>query len=59
MQRVAAITGFAEAPSISADGSTLYYHLLVDDQFDIESVTRPPTTSGAVKEVSRAGRRAT
>ena len=59
VRRVAAITGFAEAPSISADGSTLYYHLLVGDQFDIESVTRPPTTSGAVKEVSRAGRRAT
>jgi Tol biopolymer transport system component len=44
VQRVAAITGFAEAPSISADGSTLYYHQLVADQFDIETVTRPPTS---------------
>jgi hypothetical protein len=59
VQRVAAITGFAEAPSISADGSTLYYHLLVGDQFDMESVSRPPTTSGAVRKMSRAGRRAT
>ncbi len=42
MQRVAAITGFAEAPSISADGTILYYHLLVGEQFDIERVTRPP-----------------
>jgi Tol biopolymer transport system component len=43
VQRVTAITGFAEAPSLSADGSTLYYHLLVGTQFDIESVTRSPT----------------
>jgi Tol biopolymer transport system component len=45
VQRVAAITGFAEAPSLSADGSTLYYHLLVGDQFDIEDVTRPPPSA--------------
>ena len=44
VQRVAAITGFAEAPSISADGSTLYYHQLVGGQFAIECVTRPPTS---------------
>lgn len=44
VQPVTAITGFAEAPSLSADGSTLYYHLLVGNQFDIESVTRPPTS---------------
>jgi hypothetical protein len=43
VQRIAAITGFAEAPSISADGTTLYYHLLVGSQFDIETVARPPT----------------
>jgi hypothetical protein len=42
---VAAVTGFAEAPSLSADGSTLHYHLLVGSQFEIESVTRPPTTT--------------
>ena len=47
VQRVAAIKGFAEAPSLSADGGTLYYHLLVGTQFDIESVTRPPGASGA------------
>jgi hypothetical protein len=43
VQRIAAITGFTEAPSISADGATLYYHLLLGSQFVIESVTRPPT----------------
>jgi len=41
VQRVAAISGFAEAPSLSADGSTLYYHELVGSRFEIESVTRP------------------
>lgn len=40
-QRIAAITGFAEAPSISADGTTLYYHELVGSQYRIQSVTRP------------------
>lgn len=48
VQPVAAITGFAEAPSLSADGSTLYYHLLVGDQFDIEDVTRVAPAAGAV-----------
>jgi Tol biopolymer transport system component len=55
VQRVTAITGFAEAPSISADGSTLYYHLLVGAQFDIESVTRPPTPSAPARR-RRSGR---
>jgi hypothetical protein len=41
VQRVGAITGFAEAPSLSADGRTLYYHELVGSQFRIQSVTRP------------------
>ncbi len=41
VQRVAAIAGFAEAPSISADGTTLYYHELVGGTFEIESVARP------------------
>lgn len=40
-QQIAAITGFAEAPSISSDGTTLYYHRLVGGQFEIETVTRP------------------
>lgn len=42
VERVAAITGFAEAPSISADGSTLYYHEQVGGEVVIESVTRAP-----------------
>jgi hypothetical protein len=41
VQRVAAIAGFAEAPSISADGTTLYYHELLGDTYEIESVSRP------------------
>ena len=40
-QRVTAITGFAEAPSISADGTTLYYHKMVGTHFQIYTVTRP------------------
>ena len=40
VQRVAAITGFAEAPSISADGTTLFYHRLVGRHFEIAEVTR-------------------
>lgn len=41
VQRVGAITGFAEAPSLSADGTALYYHQLVGNTFEIESVSRP------------------
>jgi hypothetical protein len=42
VQRVAAITGFSEAPSLSADGSTLYFHHRSSDgTFQIETVTRP------------------
>ncbi len=41
VQRVGAITGFAEAPALSADGNTLYFHQRVGDRFVIESVTRP------------------
>jgi hypothetical protein len=41
VQRVRAISGFAEAPSLSGDGTTLYYHLRVGKQFVIEQVTRP------------------
>jgi len=42
VERIAAITGFAEAPSISADGSTLYYHEQVGDEFVIKTVSRNP-----------------
>lgn len=39
-RRISAITGSAEAPSISADGTTLYYHRLVGSVFQIWEVTR-------------------
>jgi hypothetical protein len=47
-ERIAAITGFAEAPSVSADGTTLYYHEQVGSEFRIMMVTRAapaPTVS--------------
>ncbi len=41
VQRVAAITGFAEAPSLSTDGRTLYFHQrLAGGGFVIRQVTR-------------------
>ncbi len=40
VKRVGAITGFAEAPSLSEDGSTLYYHAQVGGLFRIFDVTR-------------------
>lgn len=40
-ERVAAITGFAEAPSLSADGRSLYYHRLDGERYAIYRVTRP------------------
>jgi hypothetical protein len=41
-QRIAAITGFAEAPSISPDGKSLYYHHQdADGVFRVYRVTRP------------------
>jgi hypothetical protein len=40
--KIAAITGFAEAPSISPDGKSLYYHHQdLDRVFRIYRVTRP------------------
>lgn len=39
-QRVQAITGFAEAPALLADGRTLYYHARRGGRFVIERVTR-------------------
>ena len=38
---IAAIDGFAEGPSLSADERSLYYHRLVDGQFRIYRVHRP------------------
>jgi hypothetical protein len=48
VERVAAITGFAEAPSISSDGTTLYYHEKTGEEVHIQTVTRiadPPTVT--------------
>jgi IPT/TIG domain/WD40-like Beta Propeller Repeat len=42
VERIAAITGFAEAPSISSDGTTLYYHGQAGEEFVIKAVTRVP-----------------
>ena len=40
-ERVAAIAGFAEAPSLSADGHSLYYHKLEGERYVVYRVTRP------------------
>jgi Tol biopolymer transport system component len=39
--RLSAISGFAEAPTLSPDGKSLYYHEKVDGRFAIYRVTRP------------------
>jgi hypothetical protein len=41
-QVIAAITGFAEAATLSPDGLSLYYHALVNGRFSIFRVTRDP-----------------
>jgi hypothetical protein len=38
---IQALTGFVEAPSLSADGKSLYYHARVNGQFQIYRATRP------------------
>lgn len=48
VERIAAITGFAEAPSISGDGTTLYYHEKEGEEAHIQTVTRianPPAVT--------------
>ena len=40
-RKIAAITGFAEAPALSPDEKSLYYHLKVNGTFQIYRVTRP------------------
>src|SRR5215475_5260956 len=40
-ERIAAIKGFVEAPSLSPDGRSLYYHLKEGERFVIYRVTRP------------------
>src|SRR5579862_1838605 len=40
-RKIEAITGFAEAPALSPDEKSLYYHLQVNGTFVIYRVTRP------------------
>ena len=40
-RKIEAITGFAEAPALSPDEKSLYYHLNVNGTFVIYRVTRP------------------
>jgi IPT/TIG domain/WD40-like Beta Propeller Repeat len=54
-ERIAAITGFAEAPSVSADGSTLYYHEQVGSEFRIMMVTRAALAPTVTKISPRVG----
>lgn len=41
-ERIAAIKGFVEAPALSPDGRSLYYHLKEGERFVIYRVTRSP-----------------
>ena len=40
---IEAITGFVEAPTVGADGNSLYYHQKVDGRYRLFRVTRPPS----------------
>jgi hypothetical protein len=40
VEKISAITGFAEAPSLSADGTTLYYHEKTGSEVHVMDVTR-------------------
>jgi len=42
VRRIAAITGFAEAPTLSPDGLSLYFHRKENDHFVLYRVTRSP-----------------
>lgn len=41
-ERLVSITGFVEAPTLSGDGRSLYYHQLDGGRFVIVRVTRSP-----------------
>jgi Tol biopolymer transport system component len=56
--RVAAITGFAEAPSISADGTTLYYHEQTGSEMHVMTVARDEVLPTVTKAAPRVGRAA-
>jgi Tol biopolymer transport system component len=49
VEKISAITGFAEAPAISSDGSTLYFHKLIGSEYKIEDVTRERLTPTVTK----------
>ncbi len=51
VERISAITGFAEAPSLSSDGTTLYYHEKAGSEVHVMDVTRARYTSSV--EVTR------
>jgi hypothetical protein len=58
VQRVAAITGFAEAPSVSADGTTLYYHEQSGSEFQTMTVRRQEFAPMVKKLSPKKGRAA-
>ncbi len=45
VEKIGAITGFAEAPAITSDGETLYYHEKVGPEVQVMDVMRPLTTA--------------
>lgn len=51
VEKITAITGFAEAPSLSADGTTLYYHEKTGSEVHVMDVTR--TLYAASLEISK------
>jgi hypothetical protein len=53
---VAAISGFVEAPSVSSDARSLYYHRKDGDRFVIYRVTRGASRSDAPARTLRRGR---
>jgi hypothetical protein len=46
VEQIAAITGFAEAPSLSSDGTTLYYHEKTGSEVHVMDVTRTRFVGG-------------
>jgi Tol biopolymer transport system component len=46
VRRIDAITGFAEAPTLSPDGLSLYYHKKENDRFVLYRVTRSAARKG-------------
>lgn len=54
--RLAAIEGFVEAPTLTADGRSLYYHKKEGELFVIYRVTRSPVRPGARTATACSGR---